>query len=105
MSVLLSNFEYFIKKKFHLSIRVWISILGVPKLLPGGGTLDAINAKKCYHIGILEAFHLWSLVTTMKAERLISHSLPIKLLNFLHLSINEYSVKTPLTSSRISSYR
>ena len=36
MNALLSDFEYLIEKKFHLSTRVWISILSEPKLLPRG---------------------------------------------------------------------
>ena len=67
MSVLLSHFEYFIKEKFHLSTRVWVSILEGSKFLPRGQTLDAKSVKKCYHVGILEAFHLWSLATSVKA--------------------------------------
>ena len=59
MSVLLSNFKgIFYLKKFDLLIRVWISILNVPKLLLEGQTLSAKSAKKCYHVGTLEAFHL-----------------------------------------------
>ena len=68
-SVLLSNFEYFIEKKFGLSIRVWVFVLGGPKLLSRGQTLGAKSAKKCYHISTLEAFHLWSLATSVKAQR------------------------------------
>ena len=58
MSVVLLVFEYFIEKKFGLSTRVWIFILEVPKFLPKGQILGAKSAKKCYHVGILEAFHL-----------------------------------------------
>ena len=88
MSVLLSYFEYFIEKKFHLSTRVWVFILGESKLLPRGRTLGAKSAKKCYHVRILEAFHFWSLVINMKAQRQTSRSSPIKLLVLLHLSTN-----------------
>ena len=94
MSVHLSDFEYFIEKKFGLSTRVWVSILDVPKLLPRGQILGIKNAEKCCHIGTLEAFHLWTLATGVKAERSTSHSLPIKLLTFLHLSTDTHSVKT-----------
>ena len=45
-SVLLSDFDYFIEKKFGLSTRVWVSILGGTKLLPRGKTLDTKGAKK-----------------------------------------------------------
>ena len=43
------------------------------------------------HIGTLEAFHLWSLLTNLKADRSTSHSPPIKLLDFLHLLTNGHS--------------
>ena len=66
MSVLLSDFEYFIEKKFGFLTRVWVSIFGEPKLLPRGQTLGAKSAKKCNHVGTLEVFHLWSLATTLK---------------------------------------
>ena len=79
MSVLLSHFEYFIEKMFNLSVRVWVSILGVPKLLPRGQTLDAKSTKKCCHVGTLEAFHLRILATSVKVKRPDSHSPPIKL--------------------------
>ena len=46
MSVCLLNFEYFIEKNFHLSTRVWISILGGSKLLSRGQTLGAKSVKK-----------------------------------------------------------
>ena len=67
MSVFLSNFEYFIEKKFGLSMRVCVSILEGPKLSPRGRTFDAKSVKKYYHIGALEVFHLWSLATNVKA--------------------------------------
>ena len=60
MSVILLDFEYFIENKFHLSTRVWVSILGGPKLLLRGQILGAKSAKKCCHVGTLETFHLWS---------------------------------------------
>ena len=55
MSVILSDFEYFIEKMFDPSIRVWVSILGVPKFLSRGQTLDAKSAKKHCHVGTVEA--------------------------------------------------
>ena len=58
MSVLLSDFEYFIEKKYGLSARVWISIFNMPKLLLGVQIFGAKSTKKCYHVGILEAFYL-----------------------------------------------
>ena len=87
MSVLLSDFEYFIEKKFGLSTKVWVSIFTVPKFLL------IKSAKKCCHVGILEAFQLWTLGTSVKAERLDSCTPPIKLLDFLHLSTDRHSVK------------
>ena len=95
MSVFLLEFEYFIEKKFHLSTRVWISILGVLKFFPRGQTF---GAKKYCHVGTLEAFHLLSLDTSMKAKRLTSCYPPIKLLGFLHLSTHGHSVKILLSS-------
>ena len=65
ISVLLSDFEFFIEKKFHLSTRVWVSILRGPKFLLSDQTLGVKSAKKCCHVGTLEAFHLWSLVTSV----------------------------------------
>ena len=61
MGILLSNVEYFIEKQFHLSIRVWISILKEPNscreakfLVPKVPKVP----KKYYHIDTLEIFHL-----------------------------------------------
>ena len=50
---------------FHLLARVWVSVFDVSKLFPKGQTLGAKSARKCCHVGILEAFHLWSLATTL----------------------------------------
>ena len=72
ISVILSDSKYFIEINFGLSTRVWISVLGGPKLLSRGQTLGAKSVKKCYHVGTLEAFHLWSLATSVKAQRSIS---------------------------------
>ena len=69
ISVFLSDFEYFIEKKFGLSTRVWVSVLGGPKFLSRGQTLGAKSVKKCCHGGTLEVFHLWTLAISMKAER------------------------------------
>ena len=81
---------------FHLSARVWVSVFDAPKFFPRGQTFGTKSAKKCCHIGTLEAFHLWSLATSVKAQRSTSRSPPITLLDFLHLSIDRPSVKTPL---------
>ena len=56
MSVLLSNFEYFVEKKFDLLTRVWVSIFSVPKLLSRVQTLSAKSDKSqkvlpCSHFG------------------------------------------------------
>ena len=72
ISVLLLDSKYFIEKKFGLSTRVWVSVLGGPKLLSRGQTLGAKSAKKYYHVGTLEAFHLWNLATSVKDQRLTS---------------------------------
>ena len=45
ISVLLSDSEYFIEKKFGLSTRVWVFVLEGPKLLSSGRTLGAKSAK------------------------------------------------------------
>ena len=94
MSVLLSDFNYFIEKKFHLSIRVWIFILSRAKFLLRDQILGAKSAKKKLPCRYLETLHLWSLAIGVKAQRLTSRSPPIKLLNFLHLLIDQRSVKT-----------
>ena len=72
INVLLLDSKYFIKKKFGLSTRVWISVLGGPKFLSRGQTLGTKSAKNYFHVGTLEAFHLWSMVTSVKAQRLTS---------------------------------
>ena len=82
MSVLLLDFAYFVEKMFGLFARDWVYILSMPKLLPKGQTLAAKSTKKCCHVSTLEAFHLWNLGTSVKAKRLDSRSLPIKLLDF-----------------------
>ena len=53
VSVLLSDSEYFIEKKFGLSTRVWVSVLEGPKLLSRGQTLGTKSAKKCCYVGTL----------------------------------------------------
>ena len=72
INVLMSDSEYFIEKKFGLSTRVWVSDLGGPKLLSRGQSFGIKSVKKCHHIGTLEAFHLWSLATSVKAHMSIS---------------------------------
>ena len=69
ISVILSDSQYFIEKKFGLSTRVWVSILGEPKLFSRGQTLGTKSAKKCCHIDTLKAFHLSNLATSVKAQR------------------------------------
>ena len=54
ITIFLSNSQYFIEKKFVLSTRVWVSILGGPKLLPRGQTLWCQKCQKvlpCRHFG------------------------------------------------------
>ena len=53
INVLLSDFEYFIEKKFGLLIRVWVSDLEGPKLLSRGQTLGSKSTEKCCHVGTL----------------------------------------------------
>ena len=77
MSVFLSNFEYFIEKKFGFSTRVWVSILSMPKFLPRVQNLGAKTTKKYCYVGTLEAFYLWILGTSVKAKRPNFLSLPI----------------------------
>ena len=69
INVFLLDFEYFIEKKFGLLTRVWVSILGGPKLLSRGQTFGAKSIKKCYYVVTLEAFHLCSLAISVKAQR------------------------------------
>ena len=45
ISVHLSNSKYFIEKNFGILTRIWISILGGPKLFSRGQTLGAKSAK------------------------------------------------------------
>ena len=80
---------------FHLLARVWVSIFDAPKLFSRGQTFGAKSAKKCCHIGTLEAFHFWSLAISVKAQRSTFCSSPVTLLDFLHLSIDRPSVKAP----------
>ena len=80
---------------FSLFARVSDSILNVPKLLLRVQTLDAKSVKKCYHEDTLEAFHLWTLSTSVKAERPTSRSPPIKVLDFRHRLTNGHRVKPP----------
>ena len=96
MSVLLSKFKYFTEKIFDLSTRVWISILIVPNPCREVEFLVPKVPRKHCHVGTLEAFHLWSLATSVKAARSTSYCPPIKLLDFLHLSTEGHSVKTLL---------
>ena len=96
VTVLLSDFEYLIEQKFGLSTRVWVSVLGGPKLLSRGQTLGAKSAKKCYHVGTLEAFHLWSLATSVKAQRSTSWLSTNHIVEFLHLSNRPAKCKDPL---------
>ena len=86
ISVLLSDSKYFIEKKFDLSTRVWVSVFDAPKLFSRGQTLGAKSAKKCCHVGTLEAFHLWSLATIVKAQRSTSRLSTNHVAEFLHLS-------------------
>ena len=94
--VLLSDFDYFIEKKFDLSTRVWISIFDAPKLFSRGQTLGAKSAKKCCHVGTLEAFHLWSLATSVKAQRSTSRLSTNHSARFLHLSNRMAKCEDPL---------
>ena len=67
MRVIFLDFEYLIQKRIGLSTRVWVSILEGHKLLLREQNLGTKSAKKCYHAGTLEVFHLWSLATSVKA--------------------------------------
>ena len=96
MSVLLSNFEYFIEKKFGFSTRVWVFIFSMLKLLLRVQTLGAKSNKKCCYVGILKAINLWTLGIGVKVERPNFCYLPIRLLDFLHLLTNRHRVKRPL---------
>ena len=97
ISVLLLDFEYFIEKKFDLSTRVWVSVFDAPKLFSRGQTLGAKNAKKCCHVGTLEAFHLWSLATSVKAQRSTSRLSTNHIVGFLHLSNRPAKCEDPLS--------
>ena len=86
-----------LKKKFDLSTRVWVSIFDAPKLFLRGQTLGAKSAKKCYHVGTLEAFHLWSLATSVKAQRSTSWLSTNHIVGFLHLSNQPAKCEDPLS--------
>ena len=101
--VFLSDFEYFIEKKFGLLTRVWVSVLGGPKLLLRGQTLGAKSTKKCCHVGTLEAFHLWSLATSVKAQRSTSWLSTKHIAGFLHLSNRPAKCKDPLSDNTLRS--
>ena len=96
INVLLSDSEYFIEKKFDLSTRVWVSVFDAPKLFSRGQTLGAKSAKKCYHVGTLETFHLWSLTLVWRPKGRPLSSSPITLLDSFTSQIDRPSVKTPL---------
>ena len=96
INVLLSDSEYFIEKKFDLSTRIWVSVFDAPKLFSRGQTLDAKSAKKCCHVGTLEAFHLWSLATSVKTQRSTSRLSTNHIAGFLHLSNRPAKYEDPL---------
>ena len=66
MNLLLLDFEYFIQKKFHLS-----AIVLVPFLVGPNSCQEAKffmpKVPKSIAMNTLEAFHLWSLATNVKA--------------------------------------
>ena len=97
ISVLLSDFEYFIEKKFDLSTRVWVSVFDAPKLFLRGQTLGAKSAKKYCHVGTLEAFHLWSLATNVKAQKSTYRLSTNHVAGFLHLSNRLAKCEDPLS--------
>ena len=99
ISVLLLDSEYFIEKKFDLSTRVWVSVSDAPKLFSRGQTLGAKSAKKCCHVGTLEAFHLWNLATSVKAQRSTSWLFTNHTAGFLHLSNRPAKYEDPLILS------
>ena len=92
MSVLLLNFDFFIEK----NVQPLNKSLGFHSRCAQTLTKRPNSwHQKCYHVGTLKAFHLWTLGTSVKAKGLDSHSPPIKLPDFLHLSKDGHSVKTP----------
>ena len=97
INVLLSDSEYFIEKKFDLSTRVWVSIFDAPKLFSRGQPLGTKSAKKCCHVGTLEAFHLWSLSkSSVKAQRSTSRLSTNHIARFLYLSNRLAKCEDPL---------
>ena len=99
ISVLLSHSEYFIEKKFDLLTRVWVSVFDAPKLFSRGQTLGTKSAKKCCHVGTLEAFHLWSLAISVKAQRSTSRLFTNHIAGFLRLSNRLAKCEDPLNST------
>ena len=90
MTIFLSNLEYILKKY----LASWKEF-GFPFFMcPNSCQEVKLLASKvlpCKHFGGLSP-----LDTSVKAERSTFRSLPIKLLNFLHLSTNGHSMKNPL---------
>ena len=89
ISVLLSDSEYFIEKKFGLSTRVWVSVLGGPKFLSRGQTLGAKSAKKCYQS------HCW-ITPNSKANDKSYNVSTNHIVGFLHLSNRPAKCEDPL---------
>ena len=58
----------------------------------------------CCHIGILEAFHLWSLATSVKAQRSISQLSTNHIAGFLHLSNRPAKCEDPLIKLVVTQY-
>ena len=52
--------------------------------------------QKCCHVGTLEAFHLWSLATSVKAQRSTSRLSTNHIAGFLHLSNRLAKCEDPL---------
>ena len=85
---LFSIFAYYIEKGLISQLE-----FGFPFLVCPNSWLQ--KYQKCCHIGTLEAFYLWTWGISVKAKRLDSHSSPIQLLDFPHLSTNGHSMKPP----------
>ena len=85
MSVLLSDFEYFIEKSSVSQLEFGFPFSVCPNSCREVELLAPKVPISC-HVGILKAFHFWSLATSMKAKRSYSHSPSIKLLDFIYPS-------------------
>ena len=86
ISVLLSNSEYFIEKSLTSRLEFGFPFSMHPNSSQEAKLLVPKSAKKYCHVDTLKAFHLWSLATSVKAQRSTSRLSTNHIVGFLHLS-------------------